>query len=50
MDLDLARVEVYRSPEPDLGRYGSLSYIGRDGSLDVDGVPGVVVPMSSIFG
>jgi Uma2 family endonuclease len=49
-DLDSARVEVYRSPEPDLGRYGSLSYIGPDGSLDVAGLPGVVVPVSSIFG
>ncbi len=49
-DLDRSRVEVYRSPETDVGRYGSLSYIERDGSLDVAGLPGVVVPVSAIFG
>jgi Uma2 family endonuclease len=49
-DLDTARVDVYRSPEPDLGRYGSLSHVGRDGLLEVASLPGVVVPVSAIFG
>jgi Uma2 family endonuclease len=49
-DLDQARVEVYRSPEPDTGRYGSLSYIEHDGFVELAGLPGVVVPASPIFG
>ncbi len=49
-DLDLARVEVYRTPEPDLGRYTSFSNVDRDGSLEVAGLPGVVVPVFAIFG
>jgi hypothetical protein len=45
----LARVEIYRSLNLDLGQYDSTSYVGRDGSLGVAGLPGLVIPVSTIF-
>jgi Uma2 family endonuclease len=50
VNLDQDRVEVYRSPDPGRSSYASVSHIGRDGTLDVAGLPGVSFLASAVIG
>jgi Uma2 family endonuclease len=50
VNLDLARVEVYRSPNVNRSSYSSVSHIGRDGTLEIASLPGIVIPAAPIFG
>jgi Uma2 family endonuclease len=50
VNLDLVRVEVYRSPNVDSSTYSSCSHIGGDGTLEIVSLPGVVINTAPIFG
>ena len=49
VNLELARVEVYRGPK-ETGSYEHCLYIEPTGSAEITGLPGVSIPMTTIFG
>jgi Uma2 family endonuclease len=50
VNLDLARVEVYRSPNVNCGSYSECSHIYGDGTVEIASLPGVVIHVAPIFG
>ncbi len=50
VNLDPARVEVYRSPNATNRDYASSLLVGRDGLLKIASLPGVMIPAAPIFG
>jgi Uma2 family endonuclease len=49
VNLELTRVEVYRGPR-ETGSYEHCLYIQPDGSAEITELPGVSIPMTTIFG
>lgn len=50
VNLDLARVEVYRSPNVNCGSYSACSHIYGDGAVEIASLPGAVIQVAPIFG
>ena len=50
VNVDLCRVEIYRSPDASRGTYSSCSIIDGDRLLDVVNLPGVSLPAARLFG
>ena len=50
VNLDLARVEVHRSPDLNRASYSSCSHVDAGGTLEVPSLPGVVISAAPIFG
>ena len=47
MDLTANRVLVHRNPSD--GSYGSVTSVDMSGTLQVEALPGVTIPVASIF-